>query len=60
VSRDDAHDHPFRSRFGGRSGSPHVDVVHLLVKRPVGVVRELDATRDSGVIRTQDGEALHK
>ena len=57
--RDDAHDHPLRSRLGRRSGPAHVDVVHLLMKCCVRVVGELHRSRNRGVVRATDGKAVH-
>ena len=46
LLRRDPHDEAFCARLGGRGGAAHVEVVHHLVERPVGVVGELDRARD--------------
>ena len=62
---DDTHDHALRAWLRGRGRAAHVDAVHLVVKRPVWVVREFCGTRDggvvgavAGVVRAADGEAV--
>jgi hypothetical protein len=37
----DAYDHSLSSWLGRWSGTSHVDVVHLLVERPIGVVEQI-------------------
>ena len=60
-ARPEPADEPLGTGFGRRGRAAHVEVVHDLVERPIGVVGEVHRAGEGGVRRPGvQGQAVHQ